>query len=40
MRIGYFKKDYPDLKQIKKGDPIINDKNDLVDESIKAVKNN
>ena len=32
------KKDYPDLKKIKKGDPIINDQNDLVEESIEVVK--
>ena len=32
------KNSFPDLKGIKPGDPIINTKNDLVDESIKAVK--
>ena len=36
--LDILKKDYPDLKNIKKGDPIIDDKNDLVAESIKAVK--
>ena len=32
------KKDYPDLKKIKKGAPIINAQNDLVEESIEVVK--
>ena len=36
--LDIIKKDYPDLKKIKKGDPIINDQNDLVEESIEVVK--
>lgn len=36
--LDILKKDFPDLKQIKKGDPIINNLNNLVEESIEAVK--
>ena len=36
--LDILRKNYPNLKDIKEGDPIINDQNDLVEESIRAVK--